>query len=552
MTSTKPPPRQRTLRQRLKDLVNLLPGRSNKPTTVGSGILRKADSFAPSLPRFSTVSLFPDFEAPQSTGPTHLASIHTVTPRPSVRTVAVLPQISIEALTKSLLPATSLSQFGLREAYLRQNTLPQRVAYETVSNAYLSGASKQASLATLTESSLRQSASTLRLAASTSTSLTSLSTFSQDTIRTSKPSASSPATSPGSPTVHHPLRKQSSQRTLSSLSPQRSGSREKQRQDPLTSINHFKSFCVLDTAISGCPVTATSAELKFVFDIGEQFFLNNQECQEASMDIITGFDAAGDEITHLVLFSPLVSPSSGRSRYLLASLIDVTEFMTETATLPPLDVVSEEGLPGGFGLTHDTPALDNPRRTNNHELSTEDLLGGCYISESSSRARGLRRESSEDIWLALAATERKISPSPRRARDKSRDTRAPLTSESFKRSTSSSVDDVLEQFIASLQLIYSDFFLLGQSPLDDSIYEICNVSPKVYAGNEYVQGHLSRTPHDVLNDLSAHLSKDSAFSMPVRWGTRGEPKHLYCSPLYGQNSLTWICYLVDGAIPTLW
>jgi len=106
--------------------------------------------------------------------------------------------------------------------------------------------------------------------------------------------------------------------------------------------------------------------------------------------------------------------------------------------------------------------------------------------------------------------------------------------------------------MSNLQQLYSEFFLLAKSPLDDNVYEICNVSPSVSASKDYINGHLSQTPPSIIAMLSQSLAGDSAFRMAVRWGGKGQERQLYCIPLFGQSSVTWICVLVDIGVPLLW
>jgi hypothetical protein len=329
---------------------------------------------------------------------------------------------------------------------------------------------------------------------------------------------------------------------------------------------------VLDTTAPGCPVTATSEDLKYVFDVGEHFFLNNQECTEASMDIVTGLDAEGNEVTHLVLFSPLISPSSGRSRFLLAALIDVTVFIKDAATVPELDTISEESIidEGVATPICQQPAPSYhvstaPRKNVRYELSCEDLLGGCYVDEEpqsfspitdrgivpgmySDMKRGLT-PTFGDIWTDLAQEEmvRSRQASSPAVSIGSSGHSTPKSSPSLSDPSSASrVDNVLESFMSELQHLYSEFFLLAKSPLDAEFYEICNVSPPVYVSKDYVQGHLSQSSRDTVTRLGEQLGGDTAFDMSVRWGISGDTKQLYCIPLFGQRDLTWICMLVNG------
>jgi hypothetical protein len=301
-------------------------------------------------------------------------------------------------------------------------------------------------------------------------------------------------------------------------------------------------------------VVATSSELKYIFEIGEQFVLNNIECEGCSMDIVTGTDAAGDQITHLVLFVPFVIPSSGRSRYMLACLIDVTRLIQDTATLPELEKGSNTSTAESDPRTplQDSPLLDwdAPRL----KLSSEDLLGGCVLPSDREYSKSLIKEPQNDIWLHLANEER-YKGTPARGNSRSTQRSNQNMTSSFMSHTSDmsdGVDEVLHDFIGGLQQLYSDFFLLGRSPLDHTSYEICNVSPTVYEAKDYIHGHLSLMGLQGIAELSAHLARDNPFEMEVKWGDRGLAKRLYCSPLYGQDSITWLCFLVDMSVARVW
>ncbi|RMD42556.1 hypothetical protein DV735_g2523, partial [Chaetothyriales sp. CBS 134920] len=476
MTTARPSKQRRSLRQNLRHLLRFISTRPQKTQAIGSGILRRGHSSTSCSASVTSASLFPAFGPSQCDLDLEPQHPDTTPETPSTYTTFRGPR----STPRSLLPATSLSHFDLRGAYLRQAPPPQQIAVASVNGPYRPGASHQASIATLPASKFCRSASTLRLRPSFVTSAPSSATFSLETLSTlfpgSKISLNEAGRNPPAVPELYPPPPRSRNREQSIQSQARSS-----QWDPLSVVKHFQSFCVLDTAVPGAPVTATSAELRYIFEIGEQFFLNNQECKEASMDLVMGSDAAGNQVTHLVLFSPLVSPSSGRSRFMLAALVDVTEFISEAASLPSLDPVSEDDSVGDEVATPtmSTTALDRwapfPGAV---QLSAEDLLGGCFISDQS-RAE---QQQMEDIWLDLAATESKPSSSPRRttpSRRRPNRTRPSLSTSSS--GTDASVDDVLDQFVSSLQSLYSDFFLLGKNPLDENVYEICNVSPKVYA-----------------------------------------------------------------------
>lgn len=544
MTAKPRQPARKSLKQSLKDIFLLRRARSNRYArdTVGSGILRRGDASDFQLSSVTTFSTFPHESASVFS-----FEQYTITSPVSDRSETPPYNDYRDSQDREcLLPATSLSQLNLHHAYLRRSTVPHYSPQKVTSPTCISLISQEASISTL---SFISCASTLKLQRS-----------GQRIVR--------PESGRNPPRNAHkaqPLRGQRQEEQMSWLhSPSISyvsisgDSISNGKEEPIhhegdalgaiRQVEHFKSFCVLDTALPGCPVVATSQELRYALDIGEPFFLNSCECEGASMDIVTGQDAAGEPITHLVLFAPLVIPSSGRSRFLLASLIDVTRFIEDAASLPELDKSAASSMSSSdlHPTWHDgLPSNWAPTR---YTFSAECLLGGCVLPED----RESYQVSQDDVWLNLAQEElskassyQKQAPRPAPKLDDDKN-----TSPSF--ATSIVVDDILEDFMNGLRELYSDFFLLGKSPLDDTYYEICNVSPTVFAAKDYIHGHLSRTGEQAIIELSTRLAEGAPFHISVRWGSEGTDKLLYCNPLYGQSSYTWICFLVDKQVPQLW
>ncbi|KAL2431748.1 hypothetical protein ABEF95_013527 [Exophiala dermatitidis] len=536
---------RKTLKQSLKDVFLRRLRKSPIPhvETVGSGILRKG---GPSSSFVSSVWTLSPLEADDSVWSLEQYNFshaipnrfETPTERSTSRTRA----------RQSLLPATSISQFNQQHLRYRNPTASERPVHQAISQTYTPLSSQQASIATISHI---PSVSTLRL---------------QDSRLSLAPRE--PAKRPASPSSARTLRRNERRgkqvswldsAPSSSISVRTHCSVEEhaaaiERPACLRQVEHFKSFCVLDTAMAGCPVVATSQELRYIFEIGEHFFLNSCECEGASMDIVTGQDAAGDPVTHLVLFTPLVIPSSGRSRFMLVSLVDVTRFIHETAALPEFEKLSESSTIESDPQTplYNAPPSDWAPPT--CKLSAEDLLGGCVLPEDRNDYGKPTMRSADDVWLNLANEEKSRTST---ARNTPRSTCSlddnPRSSDDSRLSkTSTTVDDVLEDFMTGLRELYSDFFLLGKSPLDDTYYEICNVSPMLYAARDYIHGHLSRTGQQGLAELSARLAQDKPFQIQVKWGLEGVDRRLYCSPLYGHNTTTWICFLVDPNTPELW
>ncbi|KIW18862.1 hypothetical protein PV08_03151 [Exophiala spinifera] len=527
---------RRSLRQSLKEVfLRRMRKSSSPPDTVGSGILRRADPSSFVVSSVTTFASFSDFANSQ-------VSLDQWTISRSIPNRFQSPPPNVSEATRArqtLLPATSLSQFDLGHAYLQQSTVPSGYAQQAAAPSCASLISREASISTL---SSFPSTSTLRLRDSRQQLV--------DQCQQTSGQPSRPVTREQQVRKKQVSWLQSPSVSSMSKAPSETQSR---RSSDLPLVEHFRSFCVLDTAAPGFPVVATSQELRYIFEIGEHFFLNSCECEGASMDIVTGQDAAGDPVTHLVLFSPLVIPSSGRSRFMLASLVDVTRFISGAASLPELDKSPESSLVESDLQTPLQDHLEPSWVASTPELSAEDLLGGCVLpGDRGHKSRGIAHR--EDVWLNLAHEERsKSSTRSSTPRSTPKSYARSKSSKSIPSSTNSStVDEVLEEFMGGLQELYSDFFLLGKSPLDDTYYEICNVSPTVHAAKDYVNGHLSHTGQEAIVEMSERLARGQCFSMKVKWGNQGLGKQMYCSPLYGQNSTTWICFLVDDNIPALW
>ena len=567
----------RTLRQVLREILKCCSISSNPHTPKPEiGILRRGELGQPYLPDVSLVSLLPNFEASRFNIDKYSAdteSDHLSVPGAAARN---LPE------RRCLLPASSISQLNLHDAYATPSPTPsRRVQQLAVPSNLRKGASQYGQIASLPGSNpWRSPKSTLRIPRSGQTgSLTSLSTIAEREELLGSSSLVSTVV-PRTPR----------ERSIESLtSPtgaihfeehfsERAPSRHSSIGDSafVQSVKHFGSFCVLDSALPGCPVTATSEDLRYIFEIGEQFFLNIKTGAESSIDIVTGCNSQGDEVTHLVLFSPLTSPSTGHSRFLLAALIDVTDFVTEAAQFPNIPKAQKGNGPGDQRMTRSdrVPEMVTPPRK--AELLTDDLLGGCSSTgksslrttlgasepitpESSQSTTPIRRQSI-DIWLTLAEEEFATTrTSSSKSSSTSLSSKATPCSTPEKHSVTpsaasqgSSVDGVLDEFMSSLKHLYSDFFLLARSALDDKYYELCNVSPSIYVRGDYVTGHLSHTSPEDVGRLSSRLGEGKCFSQGVRWGDKGMEKQLYCIPLYGQRSVTWICMLVDDNVPTLW
>ena len=348
--------------------------------------------------------------------------------------------------------------------------------------------------------------------------------------------------------------------------------------DSFRLVKHFASYCIMDIAAPGCPISAVSEDLGYLYDIKDRFVLNAHEISELSMDLSVGRDPHGNEVTYLLLFSPLISPATTKSRFMLVSAIDVSGYIRYAASLEPtpeprretkyLNSYRDRSNP--TRKTSSTPWIDE--RT---DQLADELLHGCSIKESSASTSASKRTISiadpirsthdgEDIWTAIAREEG-LMTRPDSAASKSTgylhssansssfQNHDPPTSSTTPQSNLNYADEkIIETFIDSLQVLYSQYFLLACSPLNGDFYEICYVSPAVYASGEYVSGHLSHTPFNLISEFGAHLAAGKRFRTVIRWGVNGVKKQLYCVPLMGHQPAPWICMLVGEGTPIYW
>lgn len=307
-------------------------------------------------------------------------------------------------------------------------------------------------------------------------------------------------------------------------------------------IEHFRSFCVLDGAREGCPITSVSRDLRPVLDIGEEFTDRTRRVQGPDIDVCAGADASGNPVVHLVVYCPLVKSHSGERRFILACLLDITTIVLTVPFVPDLDATSGQSV---LDDEIQTPTTFTPVERPWYGLSTGDLLGGCSIAD---ELQAPKLSTEEDIWLDIATEE------TRRTQSIGSVSGTSYVSSTTPSTSSKHVETALDQLLETVQRLYSGFVVLGKSPLDEQTYEICYVSYSIHASHEYAEGQLSETFWRDQQTIERHLALDRPFQVNVHWGTKGEARRLYCAPLLGRSNITWVCFLVDdhefASLPT--
>lgn len=566
----------RTLAHALKRLFKSVKARTGENTLNGpADIIRRVSSPPPSLlPRISQVSMFPEFESPDifyddadNRTPTLPMTFHE--------------SYTTQELPRTLLPARSLSHFNLQQVYADHCDLPvlpirkQGHVWPAEQPTHANTGRVPAHKPVLVS---KKSTLQIRRPVSFHASIVN----------------AGPAASIHSDSSSSMLRRTKGSGNLRKCAITESLTAEKNLLTPIAEdacfstskstdhnsfrlVKHFASYCIMDMAAPGCPISAVSEDLGYLYDIKDRFVLNAHEISELSMDLTVGRDPHGNEVTYLLLFSPLISPATTKSRFMLVSAIDVSGYIRYAATLEPTPEPRRETK----YLNSYRDRTNLTRKTSStswiHEKTdqlADELLHGCSIKESSASTSTSRRPIStaepvrsthecEDIWTAIAreeglmtrsvSTTSKSSVSLHSSANSSFQNQEPPTRSTTSQSGLNYADEkVVETFIDSLQVLYSQYFLLACSPLNGDIYEICYVSPAVYESGEYVSGHLSHTPFNLVNEFAAHLVAGKRFRTVIRWGVNGVKKQLYCVPLMGHEPAPWICMLVGEGTPIHW
>lgn len=296
-----------------------------------------------------------------------------------------------------------------------------------------------------------------------------------------------------------------------------------ERVELIQTLDHFRSFCILDGERAGNPVACASCGfwpsegLRF----GEQAKLTLQLDDHKACDMLTGVDDNGNDTTYLALINKLLAPTTGQCRYMLISLLDVSDFL-DAVTLEDMELEREL-------LVSTLP----PERSSLEPLSI-----------SSSGNTSLTELIGPDIWMQVANEGSSMTTTPSHLMRNSREVVAGAPSPG--------VGKLLEEFTAEIISLYKDFFLLARSRADERFYEISLISPSLHANGDCLAGNLKHTHPDVIHLLSKHLGSNDGFSIEILWGSPGTAKRMYCTPVFGSRSRNWICTLVDIDAPLLW
>ena len=136
-----------------------------------------------------------------------------------------------------------------------------------------------------------------------------------------------------------------------------------------------------------------------------------------------------------------------------------------------------------------------------------------------------------DLWLELAHEEESENGAP---------IKTPPTRYEAKGVSKKERLDIAMEVITDF---YHDFFVLGLVDAAHQLYEMTHVSQGIF---KIDQG--SGAPPD-LPSLVSRLQNGKCFYADLTWGGS---KRVYCIPMYGPKLNSWLCFLVDRALPIVW
>ncbi|KAI9869712.1 MAG: hypothetical protein M1830_005190, partial [Pleopsidium flavum] len=276
--------------------------------------------------------------------------------------------------------------------------------------------------------------------------------------------------------------------------------------------NLLRSFYINDHQLPGNPINVMSHDLMPPEDLkdGEGLFLDLARFRDESSELLTSQAADGEHEYHLVFAGDLVCQDTGQARYLLTAQVNVTRLLV-------------------------------PHILERISSALESNLATYSRTESE-----LHREKNEDPWMPLdwftIAQEEieKATGNTRNKRFEKEKSRHPLETSS------------VAGLIQTIKSLYKDYFVLRPSTTDRGYYEISYISRSLFESGEHIDGHLTHTRPEIIEEIGRVLAKGNELAVQIRWGLKGVDKWMYCVPMFGPNLNCWICTLVDGDLPNLW
>ncbi|WEW54660.1 hypothetical protein PRK78_000080 [Emydomyces testavorans] len=309
-------------------------------------------------------------------------------------------------------------------------------------------------------------------------------------------------------------------------------------------LDHFSAFYILRAKPKRTSSSYASEDVWAFWTLRStiEISLNIKYDEEKICDFLNDIDANGNETIYLALINRVLTVRSGDPRLLVASIIDVTDF---------LNYVTYEDMEcqKTMKAKPQRPIPPSSNRRDSGGVSSGSAFGHSLHPVSSqtgndaSTAFSKANPSPFGQWFSNGITE-----------DQTENQKLLGDHEDtvHMEDISQVAQQILKEISESLLSLYGEYFILARPQTGDSVYDMSHISPRLCESGEYITAHLFYTPQAVIDRIGELLADNERFSINIKWGLEGLDKRLYCVPLFGQRSRPWLCLLIDPTLPNLW
>jgi hypothetical protein len=265
----------------------------------------------------------------------------------------------------------------------------------------------------------------------------------------------------------------------------------------------FKSFSISDPREPAHPRRLSS---KVSLD-GESLLPMAFTNRDQPCTIHTAYDPRGEPSSYsLLLTAPLVSQTTGKTRYLLTLHVDITQFVLSHVadTLLITEATSDTKVQGELDA-----AISGAYR---EHVGSYPRLRAMVLLDNAFRW-GITGKPKPLDEIGSATAEAKASKTPATAgwlRIQYEDRRKKYNMPEEPHTSSAG----FPALVKGIKLAYREYFTLSPSTEDREVYEISYVSPMLLAEGEHVTGHLTHTAPQVVRDITAGLARHGTPTLP--------------------------------------
>lgn len=270
----------------------------------------------------------------------------------------------------------------------------------------------------------------------------------------------------------------------------------------------FRSICICDMSIMGNPIQLKSRHFSLSprgLTVGKAEFLNlpRQQKHACHLSFRPGVNKTPQYI--LEYSNALVSVDGNKPGYVIATQMDVTNTVNNLA----------EVLNAKFWMNR---GIKEPRRQ--REGADQDI---DWVEAGQKRTESYPVSYEGD----QTAKDELITTDP----------------------------SVLEfrEMIEDIKFFHSEYLTLSVgSDGTGQFWQINYVSPILAAHLDDVKVSFNHTPPDGMIKLGTVLAGDHEATLSIRWGVNGEPRRIYCCPMFRHVKSCWLCFLTSDSVGDLW